>query len=320
MPQPVSEDDAETINMGPPSEIRAAISARRAQQNNSSGQQTVRGVAPQVSPSVIVDRGLRAQTPRAGRADEPDLDDDPYELGDTADEHPGERDRTLRRAREAIDAEHERERERELEDSGEDDIVNTFEQRGSKLREAMAKRPSAAPTDMPKVVHAMFAETRGDGWNAERNRATPPVEADAPERGDPTVQDPRPASRRRLPEPTRPPTPRVVVGGRSDVMAVPTVAPTPPPVDRAAPVVVPAVTERSAPVAITAPGVGSSVYPRLPSTVDSAPQHYAQQFAPPPQTRPTSSLRRGPRLAIAILVLVVLTAASFFIALSTHGR
>ncbi len=349
MATPPSEDDAETINMGPPSEIRAAIASRRVAAAAAPAQQ--RGGPP----NVIVDltsasphgdaarpgeagafeRGLRAQTPRPARDDDAGAEDN---LADTAydpDADHGETDRTLRRAREDIDAEH----EDGLDDSGEDDIVDTFERRGSKLREVMAKR-APSTTGMPRVVHAMYsdrsdgrndgrADGRNDGRAGERGRTdvdpprsmsgsdlgARPREWDEPpadERGDPTVAEPlsRPGgSRRKLPEPTRPPAPRQ--GGRGEAQAVPVAAA--PSSERSAPIVIAPSSERSSPVAMAAPaGVGSSVHPRLPAA--------GEPLMTAPVRPAPSTLRRGPRVAIAILVLVVLGAISFLIALRTRGH
>jgi serine/threonine protein kinase len=310
------EDNAETVSLGTPSEIRAAIAARR---NPVQTPAAARG-----GPSVVVERGPRAQTPRATRAD----DGDPassYEdtrdsnlgdsgLRDTTYDPPGETDRTVRREREDF-----------ADDDDNNDIVDTFE-RGSKLREMMTKRAPSV-TEMPRVVHAMFSEPRGSDAR-DRNRTdyveptsrpgrdweTPPEDGrDDGARGDPTFAEPSnrlPGARRKLPEPTRPPAARAPAA-RSDVLAVPVAAAQA--ADRSAPIVVAPVApaaDRSAPVAMVAPaGVGSSAHPRLPPVGGE------------PARRPaTQTLRRGPRLAIAIFVLVVLGAISFLIALRTRGH
>ncbi len=149
------EDDAETISMGPPrSEIRAAIAARRAP-----------AATPQRRrpPNIIVERGMRAQdaardprgtsTVTTSRDGRPPGQLDDNDLGDTAYDPPGEGDRTLRRAREDIDAEHDQD---SGDDSGEDDIVDSSSSdAGSKLREVMANRarprrwdPAGRPRDV----------------------------------------------------------------------------------------------------------------------------------------------------------------------------
>jgi serine/threonine-protein kinase len=283
LPAP-QEDDAETIQMGSSADIRAAMAARS--QANTPTQR------PRVGPSVIV---------------EPDPDDDDddalhHGLGDTTFDPPGDRDRTLLRPRDDMDPDG-------LDDSEEDNLVDTFERRGKELREAMAKRAPSV-TEVPQVVHAMFADRAGSRADrADRgDRGGPlrgdPTDVDALDRGDATEPTPRPPGpRRKLPEPSRPPT----RGPRTEVGA-PLV--TSPAADRAVPIVVEAEAERSGPTTIIAGGVGSSMVPRLDTT--------------PPGRKPprsgTHAIRRRSRVAIAVAVLAALAAVSFLIALTRRGH
>nr|HEX4315884.1 protein kinase [Kofleriaceae bacterium] len=349
-------DEAETLAMGPPSELHAALAQRQARAERA------REPARRASPSVIVDADLPRVTPVQGQrlmtvdADlmtDSSRDPDSQDPRDTTFDDAGDRDRTRRRDRDDLLPELDA-------DSSEDDIVDTFERRGNKLREQMGKRASpAAVHDMPQVVHAIYSTTRGEARLPDATQISPPpvhphdvheapTGPNAAGPADVTAVTPRPpAMRRKLPEPTRPPPAR----GRTDVMAAQA--------DGAGGVPASALATTApmgaSPLATTAPMAGTPLMPGASpaaSLAMTSPVARSEQAPAPvvfesatgdrsapyvPAAIPAGDLRtngqsrlstmatprrpaRGPRVAIAIAVLAVVMVVSFLIALSTRHR